>query len=103
MQSDQEFKKRLRGIGHKLHPVVTVAGNGLSEALMAEAERALSDHELVKIRFAVDDREQRRTLIALFCDQTGARAVQQIGKVLLAYRPNLQSEARLSNLKRNPD
>ena len=28
--------RQLRAIGHKLKPVVTVAGNGLSEAVIAE-------------------------------------------------------------------
>ena len=49
--------KQLRAIGHKLKPVVTVAGNGLTEAVYAELERALSDHELIKIKLAVGSRE----------------------------------------------
>ena len=36
--------KQLRAIGHKLKPVVTVAGNGLSDGVVAELDRALSDH-----------------------------------------------------------
>ena len=51
--------KQLRAIGHKLKPVVTVAGNGLTDAVYAELERALSDHELIKIKLAVGSREAR--------------------------------------------
>ena len=43
-KSNQEIKQ-LRAIGHKLKPVVTVAGKGLSEAVVAEVDRALSQHE----------------------------------------------------------
>ena len=50
MPLDPELKKRLRGIGHALHPVVTVAGNGLSEGVLTELERALHDHELIKVK-----------------------------------------------------
>jgi len=100
MPLDTEQKKRLRGIGHGLNPVVTVAGKGLSEAVCAEAERAIGDHELIKVRFAMEDREQRRQLAAELCARLGAEAVQSIGKVLLLYRPNPQADPRLSNLRR---
>ena len=43
-------RKQLRAIGHGLNPVVMVADKGLSEGVMAEMERALSDHELIKVR-----------------------------------------------------
>ena len=97
---DQDLKKRLRGIGHRLHPLVTVAGNGLSEGVCAEAERALADHELIKVKFAVNDRDERRQLVREFCARLGAQPVQEIGKVLLVYRPNPEADPRLSNLRR---
>ena len=100
MPLDQELKKRLRGIGHRLHPVVTVAGSGLSAGVCAEAERALADHELIKVRFAIADREQRRALTREFCLQLRAQAVQEIGRILLVYRPNPDADTRLSNIKR---
>ena len=52
--------KQLRAIGHKLKPIVTVAGNGLSEGVLAELNRALTDHELIKIKLAVGSRETRK-------------------------------------------
>jgi RNA-binding protein len=51
--------RQLRAIAHKLKPVVTIAGNGLSEGVLAELERALNDHELIKIKLAVGSREAR--------------------------------------------
>ena len=100
MPLDQELKKRLRGIGHHLHPVVTVAGNGLGAGVCAEAERALSDHELIKVRFAIADRERRRALAQEFCLQLHAQAVHEIGKIVLVYRANPDADPRLSNLRR---
>jgi len=47
MQLTQERKKALKAIGHKLNPVVTVAGNGLTENVILEIDRALEDHELI--------------------------------------------------------
>jgi RNA-binding protein len=99
MPLDQENKKRLRGIGHALHPLVTVAGKGLSEPVCQEAERALHDHELIKIRFALPDRDQRRALAAQLIESLGAELVQETGKVILIYRRNPKANPRLSNLR----
>ncbi|MFM7786283.1 MAG: YhbY family RNA-binding protein, partial [Gammaproteobacteria bacterium] len=103
MPLDAETRKRLRGIGHRLHPVVTVAGKGLSDAVLAEADRALREHELVKVRFSIADRDERRRTVQAFCAQLGAESVQEIGKVLLAYRENPSAEPRLSNVRSAPE
>ena len=99
MPLDADFRKRLRGIGHRLNPVVTVAGKGLSEGVCAEAERALTDHELIKVRFTIDDREERRATVREFCERMGAQSVQEIGKIALVYRPNPAADPRLSKLR----
>ena len=98
LNNDQ--KKYLRGIGHGLKPVVTVAGNGLSETVMAEIERAVNDHELIKIKFALEDRALRQAAIDEICQSCGAVAVQIIGKTALIYRKNSKPNPRLSNLLR---
>lgn len=100
MPLDADQRKRLRGIGHRLHPVVTVAGNGLSESVCAEAERALTDHELIKVRFSIADRAERRQAVHEFCERLRAEAVQEIGKILLVYRENPEAERRLSNVRK---
>lgn len=94
-------KKHLRTLGHPLKPVVTVAGKGLSEAVMAELERALEDHELIKVAVRSDDREQRRSLAQAVCERTGAELVQAIGKIILIYRAAREPNPRLSNLLRS--
>lgn len=98
MSLDPDFRKRLRSIGHRLHPVVTIAGNGLSQAVGNELERALHDHELVKLRLAIDDRESRSELIIRITSQFHAEVVQRIGKVVVLYRRNPQANPRLTNV-----
>ena len=44
----------LRGLGHKLHPVVTVADRGLTPNVIKELEGALDKHELIKVRIRAD-------------------------------------------------
>ena len=50
MTTSSADKKYLRSLGHPLKPVVTVAGNGLTESVVTEINRALNDHELIKIK-----------------------------------------------------
>ncbi len=93
-------RKYLRSIGHGLKPVVTVAGNGLSESVIAEIERAISDHELIKVKLVVDDREARAAVIDEICRLCDTALVQTIGKVALIYRKNDTPNPRLSNILR---
>ena len=47
--------KHLRGLGHKLKPVVTVADKGLTDSVRTELEATLDHHELMKVRVRVGD------------------------------------------------
>ena len=92
--------RQLRAIGHKLKPVVTVAGNGLSDSVLAEIEAALSRHELIKVKLAVGDRELKAAVAGELCARTGAEAIQSIGNILLILRRAETPDPRLSNLIR---
>ena len=94
-------KKRFRQIGHQLNPVVTIAQKGLSENVREEVERALADHELIKIKIAGSDRTQKQQLTRQICADFRAECVQSIGHVLLLYRAAAKPDPRLSNLKRD--
>ena len=92
--------KQLRAIGHKLKPVVTIAGNGLTEGVIAELDRALNDHELIKIKLAVGSREARSAVAAEICERSGAEMVQSIGNVMIILRRTDKPDPRLSILIR---
>ena len=76
-------KKHLRGLGHKLKPVIMVGDAGLSESLREEYERTLEHHELIKVKVRVGDREIRDEIIARLCSESGAELVQRIGNTAL--------------------
>ena len=92
--------KQLRAIGHKLKPVVTVAGKGLSDAVVAEVDRALSQHELIKIKLAVGGKDAKTAVIEELCERSGAEVVQSIGNIILVLRRTAKPDPRLSNLIR---
>ena len=93
-------KRRLRQVAHHLQPTVTVAEKGLTEGLLDETRRALSDHEIIKVKVNVADRDARRELGEMLATQSGSEIVQVIGKVWVLYRPNPAADPRLSNVAR---
>ena len=77
----------LKARAHALEPVVQVGGAGLTDALVGEVDRALSAHELIKIKIAGDDRGVRAALAEAVCARTDAALVSQVGKVFVLWRP----------------
>ncbi|GLU41531.1 YhbY family RNA-binding protein [Pseudomonas sp. NBRC 100443] len=100
MALTQEQKKQFKSIGHHLKPVLTVAENGLTESVMAELERALNDHELIKVQFRITERDDRRALIDELCRNGSCELIQTIGKMALVYRRNPKPNRNLSNVSR---
>ncbi|MES1926857.1 YhbY family RNA-binding protein [Salinisphaera sp. T31B1] len=85
---DADTRRALKKQAHHLKPIVQTGAAGLSEPVLAEIERALVDHELVKIKLAADDKAGVRADVATACDSLGAACVQQIGRTATLYRPN---------------
>lgn len=83
----------LRARAHHLNPVVLLGAAGLTEAVFKETDRALSAHELIKVRIPGDDRDDREAICARLADRLGAARVQVIGKLLVLYRPRPEEEA----------
>ncbi|HTO47206.1 MAG TPA: ribosome assembly RNA-binding protein YhbY [Burkholderiales bacterium] len=79
-------RQALKGRAHRLDPVVMIGAEGLTASVLAEVDRALRAHELIKIRVTSDDGDARERLLGEICAATGASPVQHIGKVLVVYR-----------------
>lgn len=86
-------RKELRARAHHLNPVVIIGDAGLTDAVLAEAARAISVHELIKLRVLGDDRELRAALMQRVCEALGCAPVQMIGKLLVVYRAKPKGEA----------
>src|SRR5690606_14896518 len=97
MPISADRKKQFRTIGHTLNPIVTIAGNGLSESVLAELNRALDDHELIKVKLALTEREERKAIVAEIQALRNVELIQEIGKVVLLYRANQNANPELSN------
>jgi RNA-binding protein len=80
----------LRGLAHPLKPVLLLGGKGVTEGVLKELERALDDHELVKVKLSGEDRTARADEITALVDSSHSEAVQVIGKVAVLFRRNAE-------------
>jgi RNA-binding protein YhbY len=54
---------------------------------MKEVDRALADHQLIKVRLDIENREARDEAAHEVCARTDAALVQRLGKTLVIWRP----------------
>lgn len=80
--------KFLRAKCHDLKAVILMGQKGLTEEVLSELDNALTHHELVKIKLAIDDRDQRKQMIDEICAKTRSQKIQAIGKTVSVYRLN---------------
>ena len=80
-------RRALKARAHHLQPVVMIGEAGLTPAVLKEIDLALKSHELIKVRVLGGDRGRREGLIGGICAALDAGPVQQIGKILVIFRP----------------
>jgi putative YhbY family RNA-binding protein len=85
-------RRALRAKAHHLHPVVYIGQHGLTPAVLHEIDIALTAHELIKVRVASDQRDEREALLVRICEEMDAAPVQHLGKVLTLWRPAPKEE-----------
>ena len=86
MLLSEKQKKHLRRLAHPLRPLVMLGNAGLTDAVVGELDRALADHELVKVSARVGERTTRDAALEELARRTQASMVQRIGHVGVFYR-----------------
>jgi RNA-binding protein len=81
-------RRHLRGLAHHLKPVVLMGQAGLKDTVLAEIDGALTHHELLKVKVAGEDRDDRAGIIEAIVASTGADLVQTIGHMAVLFRRN---------------
>ena len=90
MQLTEAQKRYLRGLGHRLRPVVMIGQRGLTDSVIEEIDQSIRHHELMKVRVSVGDRGERDRLIDELCERTGSTLIHRIGNIALIFRRNQQ-------------
>ena len=92
-------RKKYRQIGHHLRPIVTVGNSGITGGVIGEMQRALGDHELIKVKLNIEKKSEREREVKDLSTALNAHLIQLIGKNALLYKknPNAKSSS-LSNV-----
>jgi RNA-binding protein len=86
MNLSEKQKKHLRRLAHPLNPIVMVGNAGLTDGVVNELDRALTDHELVKVSARVGERDARNAALDSLADRTASALVHRVGHVGVFYR-----------------
>jgi RNA-binding protein len=81
-------RRHLRALGHHLTALVQIGKEGLSDTLVAAADRALLDHELIKVKLGQNAEVELEAAAASLAERTGSEIAQILGKTILLYRPH---------------
>ncbi|HEU4619818.1 MAG TPA: YhbY family RNA-binding protein [Gammaproteobacteria bacterium] len=95
MRLTEEQTDYLRILGHSLEPIVDVGAGGLTDSLLKELDRALADHELIKVRVRFGNKERRGRVFEELAPLAQALLVKRDGYVALLYRPSVVGKIRL--------
>jgi RNA-binding protein len=90
-------RRQLKALAQRLDAVVRVGKAGLSNALVSSVDVALTQHELVKVKFA-ELKEEKKELAPILAQKTGSQLIMQVGNVIVLYRQDPDSSRRLITL-----
>ena len=88
MQLNPQQLRALKKLAHHLKPVVMIGQKGLSENVINEIDIALDAHELIKLKLAGSDKEERSGMSEEISRRMDASLVQIIGQTAVFYRAN---------------
>mgnify|MGYP000060686271 CR=1 FL=1 len=87
MAVNDRQKRYLKSLAHPLKPVVMIGNKGLTETVLAEIEKTLEQHELIKVRVSGLEKADRIAMIADIASKSSANLIMSIGHIAAFYRP----------------
>lgn len=86
-QLTSKQRAHLRGLAHKLKPVVHIGAGGVTPALLQTVEEAFNTRELIKVKALETAPDRIRALAdALVAKLEDVHPVQTIGRTAVLYR-----------------
>lgn len=82
-----ELRKKLKSEAHHLKPVIMIGKNGLTESLVKAVDRALREHELIKVKF-LGMKEEKHEASAFIAESTSSDLIGITGNIAILYRKN---------------
>ena len=86
-------KKLIKKLSHDLKPLIRIGKNGVTPATIANIDKALTNHELIKIKY-LEHKDQKKTLTRQITEETGSELINRIGNTIVLYREGLHPQKR---------
>jgi RNA-binding protein len=87
MRLTEEQFNYLKVLGHELVPAIDIGAGGLTNSVIKQIDRALSEQELVKVRVPYGNRARRDELLRRLAPLSDSLLIQRAGNAALLYRP----------------
>jgi len=89
-------KKYLKGLAHKLKPIVFIGQKGTTDAVKRSIDEALDAHELIKLKFIeFKEKDSKTAMLYAIEKMAGCEMVGMIGHVAILYRRQHDPEKRI--------
>lgn len=86
-------RRHLRALGHHLSAVLQIGHEGVTDAVVRQADEQLEAHELIKVKISENAPEERQDAAETLAEKTGAQLAQVLGRTALLYRRRKQKPA----------
>lgn len=87
MAVNDKQNRYLKSLAHPLKPVVMIGNKGLTDNVLAEIDKALEQHELIKVRVSGLEKAERLEMTNEILEKTNSNLVMTIGHIAAFYRP----------------
>ena len=84
--------RKFKAAAQQMEPMLKVGKAGLSDGFVRSVDAALTQHELVKIKF-VEFKERKKELAPQLADKTTSHIIMRVGNVVVLHRPRPVAEA----------
>ena len=86
-------RRHLRALGQRLTATLHVGHDGVSDAVVQQADAQLEVHELIKVRVGDGAPEDHHATAEALAQRTRAHLAQVIGRTALLYRQRIEDPA----------
>lgn len=88
-----KHRRYLRALGQRLAATLHVGHDGVTDAVVGQADTQLEARELIKVRVSDNAPGSRHEAAAELAQRTDAEVAQVLGRTALLYRPRKQDPA----------
>lgn len=79
-------RRHLRALGQRLTATLHVGHDGVTDAVVTQADAQLESHELIKVRVSENAPQDRHEVAEELAERTHAQLAQVLGRTALLYR-----------------